>query len=277
MAVSEPVLELRDVSFTYGEGERSTPALDGVSFTVGQSEIVSIVGPSGSGKSTLLKVIAGLLEPNAGEVCIQGRSSRGVHPDVGYVFQDPRLLPWRTVIENVMLPLQVRRVSRPQARLTAQRALAVVGLPNTEQRYPAELSRGMRQRVSIARALTYDPAILLLDEPFAALDAISREKLNLEMLALRHATGKTMVFVTHSITEAVLLGDRVLVLTHRPASVKSEIDVPLGPERDLKMQDSMQFARLTGAVREALEYETDDEASDASRAGAAFDDAEWEW
>jgi NitT/TauT family transport system ATP-binding protein len=270
------VLEMRDVSFAYGGGERSTRALENVSFSVRSSEIFSIVGPSGSGKSTILKLVSGLLSPDSGEVCIQGRISPGVHPDVGFIFQNPRLLPWRNVLDNVMLPLQVQRVSKPQARLTAQRALAVVGLPESERHYPAELSGGMRQRVAIARALTYDPAILLMDEPFAALDAISREKLNLEMLALRRATGKTMLFVTHSINEAVLLGDRVLVLTHRPASVKCEIEVPLGPDRTLAMQDSAAFARLTGAVREALEYDVEPGVNGESDIVSDVE-GDWEW
>jgi NitT/TauT family transport system ATP-binding protein len=152
-----------------------------------------------------------------------------------------------------MLPLEVQRLSRPQARLTAARALTVVGLPDVEHAYPAELSGGMKQRVAIARALSYDPAILLMDEPFAALDAISREKLNLEMLGLREATGKTMLFVTHSIAEAVLMADRVLVLSPRPATVQRELAVDLGPNRDLRVQDSPEFIRLTAAVREALD------------------------
>jgi NitT/TauT family transport system ATP-binding protein len=250
-----PVLELRRVAFAYGRGARSLPAVRELSFEVGRGEIVGLVGPSGAGKTTILKLIAGLLQPDAGDVRIMGQLSRGVQPDVGYIFQDPRLLPWRTVLENVMLPLQVQRLSRPQAVLTAQRALHVTGLEEaTEQRYPAELSGGMKQRVAIARALTYDPAILLMDEPFASLDAISREKLNLEMLGLRQATGKTLLFVTHSIPEAVLMADRVLVLSPRPATCQREIRVDFGPERSLGVQDSPEFARLTGAVREALDY-----------------------
>ncbi|HLY66621.1 MAG TPA: ABC transporter ATP-binding protein [Chloroflexota bacterium] len=251
------VLEVRDLSFAYGEGERRTPAVHDLSFKVGSSEIVGIVGPSGCGKTTILKLITGLLQPGAGQVLINGHASYGVHPDVGHIFQDPRLLPWRTVLDNVMVPLQVQRMTRPQARLTAQRALAVVGLNDNEQRYPAELSGGMKQRVSIARALTCDPAILLMDEPFAALDAISRERLNLEMLGLRESTGKTMLFVTHSIREAVLMGDRVLVLSYRPAVVNREIVVELGSRRSSGVQDSIEFTRLTAELREALDYGED--------------------
>ncbi len=247
------VLELRDVSFTYGQGALATPAVRGLQLQVASGEIVSLVGPSGCGKTTILKLVAGLIRPDAGQVLIDGSAGAGVHPDVGCIFQDPRLLPWRTVMDNVMLPLQVQRVSRPRARLTAERALQVVGLHDTGQRYPAELSGGMRQRVAIARALTYDPAILLMDEPFASLDAISREKLNMEMLGLRRATGKTMLFVTHSIPEAVLMADRVLVLSPRPATVLCEVPVDLGPDRTPRIQDSMEFTRLTGAVRAALE------------------------
>jgi NitT/TauT family transport system ATP-binding protein len=248
-----PVLEVRDVGFSYRQGVSATLALRQLSFSVKRGEIVSVVGPSGCGKTTLLKVIAGLMAPDNGQVLVGGHASQGVHPDVGYIFQDPRLLPWRTVIQNVMLPLEVQRLSRPQARLTAARALTVVGLPDVEHAYPAELSGGMKQRVAIARALSYDPAILLMDEPFAALDAISREKLNLEMLGLREATGKTMLFVTHSIAEAVLMADRVLVLSPRPATVQRELAVDLGPNRDLRVQDSPEFIRLTAAVREALD------------------------
>jgi NitT/TauT family transport system ATP-binding protein len=250
-----PVLQVRDVSFTYGRGERATPALQRLSFEVAGGEMVGIVGPSGCGKTTILKLVAGLLRPSGGEVRIAGATDRQSQPPVGYIFQDPRLLPWRTVIANVMLPLQVQRLSRPQARLTAERALQVVGLRDVNHLYPAELSGGMKQRVAIARALTYDPAILLMDEPFAALDAIAREKLNLEMLRLRGTTGKTVLFVTHSIPEAVLMSDRVLVLTHRPGSVCREVPVNLGSDRTIRTQDQPEFTRLTAAVREALEYE----------------------
>ncbi|MFI5267351.1 MAG: ABC transporter ATP-binding protein, partial [Chloroflexota bacterium] len=246
------MLELRDVSFTYGEGALATLAIQRLRLEVRSGEIVGLVGPSGCGKTTILRLVAGLLQPDAGQVLVNGSASQGVHPDVGYIFQDPRLLPWRTVLDNVMLPLQVQRVSRPRARLTAERALRVVGLRDTEDRYPAELSGGMRQRVAIARALTYDPAILLMDEPFASLDALSREKLNMEMLGLRRATGKTMLFVTHSIPEAVLMGDRVLVLSQGPATVLREVVVALGHDRALHDQDSPEFTRLTAAVRESL-------------------------
>jgi NitT/TauT family transport system ATP-binding protein len=270
----DAVLQVRDLSYTYGWGPRSTPAVRQLSFEVGRGEIVALVGPSGSGKTTILKLIAGLLQPQEGSILIDGRASDGVHPDVGYIFQEPRLLPWRTVIENVMLPLQVQRLSRPQARFTAERALQVVGLHDAEQRYPPELSGGMRQRAAIARALTYDPAILLMDEPFAALDAISRERLNMEMLGLRRATGKTMLFVTHSISEAVLMGDRVLVLSQRPASVCREVRVGLGPERAPSVQDSLEFTRLTAAVRDALEYGGFDLESE-SYMGEEPEDGEW--
>ncbi|HLG73879.1 MAG TPA: ABC transporter ATP-binding protein [Chloroflexota bacterium] len=253
LAVREgPILAVRHVSFAYGEGARSTPAVRDLSFEVERGEMVGIVGPSGAGKTTILRLVAGLLRPNAGHVEVAGSSRPGVHPEVGYIFQDPRLLPWRTVLDNVMLPLQVQRLSKPQARLTAERALAVVGLDRAEQHYPAELSGGMKQRVAIARALTYDPAILLMDEPFASLDALSRERLNMEMLRLRQATGKTFLFVTHSIPEAVLMADRVLVLTNCPATICREIRTGLGPERSLRVQDSAEFAHLTGAIREAL-------------------------
>ena len=257
-----PVLQLRNISFTYGRGPRSTSAVRELSLEVGSSEIVAVVGPSGSGKTTILKLLAGLLQPDDGNILINGHVSDGMHPDVGFVFQDPRLLPWRTVIDNVMLPLQVQRFTRPQARLTAERALQVVGLHDAEQRYPAELSGGMQRRVAIARALTYDPAILLMDEPFASLDAISRERLNLEMLGLRKATGKTMLFVTHSIREAVLMGDRVLVISHRPATVRREVRVDFGPDRAPNIQDSVEFTRLTAAVRAALEFDPDAEGAE---------------
>jgi NitT/TauT family transport system ATP-binding protein len=264
------VLALRDVSFTYGQGALATPAIERLGLEVGSGEIVGLVGPSGCGKTTILKLVAGLLRPDAGQVLVNGSAVQGVHPDVGYIFQDPRLLPWRTVLGNVMLPLQVQRVSRPQARLTAERALRVVGLPDTADRYPAELSGGMRQRVAIARALTYDPAILLMDEPFASLDALSREKLNMEMLGLRRATGKTMLFVTHSIPEAVLMGDRVLVLSQRPATVVREVPVGLGSDRTLRVQDSPEFTRLTAAVRQALESYTESYPDGEPRDGAGL-------
>jgi NitT/TauT family transport system ATP-binding protein len=252
---SNAVLELRDVSYTYGQGGLAMPAIGRLNLEVGEGEIVGLVGPSGCGKTTILKLIAGLLPAGTGQVEVRGHAVDGVHPDVGYIFQDPRLLPWRTVIDNVMLPLQVQRLSRHQARLAAERALDVVGLRDTNQRYPAELSGGMRQRVAIARALTYDPAILLMDEPIAALDAISRERLNMEMLGLRQATGKTMLFVTHSIPEAVLMGDRVLVLSGRPGRLLANVAVDLGSDRTPRCQDSAEFIRLTARVRAALESE----------------------
>lgn len=241
------LVTLRAVSFGYGEG----PTIDRLSLSVASSEILAVVGPSGCGKTTILKLVAGLLRPDSGEVLVGGHPA-GSGSAVGMVFQEPRLLPWRTALDNVLLPLEVPAGNRATARDRAVAALRLAGLHGSDHRYPAELSGGMQQRVAVARALSRDPAVLLLDEPFAALDAPAREQLNMEMLALRARTGKTMLFVTHSLTEAVLMADRIVVLSGPPARLSREIAVGLGSERHVGMQDSAAFTALTATLRDAL-------------------------
>jgi NitT/TauT family transport system ATP-binding protein len=205
--------------------------LDGAHLTVGTGEIVALLGPSGSGKSTLLDLLAGLARPSSGEVLVDGRPVAGPGPDRAVVFQQYALFPWRTASQNVQIGLEGTGIPRRERVDRAQRYLELVGLAGFEDRYPHELSGGMKQRVAIARSLAYEPEILLMDEPFAALDAQTREQLQAELLSIWRSTGKTVVFITHGIDEAVYLGQRVAVLSSRPGRLKAIVDVDL-PDHD---------------------------------------------
>ncbi len=234
-------------------GGSDIPALDGISLRVPQGEFTAIVGPSGSGKSTLLKIIAGLIPPSDGEIRIHNEPVRAPSARVGLVFQTPVLLPWRTVLENTLLPLEISGRITPDTVTQARDLLELVGLAGYESRYPFELSWGMQQRVAFTRALIVRPEVLLLDEPFAALDAITREEMNVELLRIWHETGGSVLLVTHSITEAVFLADRVVVLSGRPARVVGGHAVPFGRPRDLGLMSTAEFAELSGHVRKSLE------------------------
>ena len=224
------MIEVRAVSKRYtsaaARGRAAVQALEGVSFRVAPGEFVSIVGPSGCGKTTLLRIVDGLVAPDEGEVWVNGARVGGPGPDRAVVFQDFGLLPWKTAEENVRFALQLRRIPGDHRRI-ARRYLELVGLAGFEGHYPHELSGGMQQRVGIARALAVDPAVLLMDEPFAALDAQTREVLQAELLKILATTRKTVLFITHSIDEAVFLSDRVVVLTHRPGRVREEVPIDL--------------------------------------------------
>jgi len=226
-------------------------ALQAVDFRVRRGEFVTVVGPSGCGKSTLLRILAGLDRATAGHVEVAGREHTGPSRDIGVVFQAPVLLPWRNVLDNVLVPAQIQRRDHKIARERAMYYLDLVGLAGFETKYPNELSGGMQQRVGIARALVNDPMLLLMDEPFGALDAMTRETMNLELLKLRERTGATIMLVTHSIPEAVFLGDRVVVMSPRPGRVTQIIDVDL-PGRTLDVINTERFGKYVSGIRANL-------------------------
>jgi NitT/TauT family transport system ATP-binding protein len=230
------------------------PALGPLDLTVGAGEFVAVVGPSGCGKSTLLRLVAGLTAPSGGEVLVGGAAVRGPRADVGLVFQRPTLLPWRTARANVLLPAEVLGLERRAARRRAEELLALVGLAEAAERYPAELSGGMQARVALARALAHDPPMLLMDEPFGALDALTREAMGRELLRVWDGAGprKTVLFVTHGIAEAVFLADRVVALTARPGRVADVVPVDLPRPRGAVVLESEAFALLAARVRAAL-------------------------
>ena len=227
-------------------------ALQDVSFDIGKGEFVSVVGTSGCGKTTLLKIVAGLIPISGGEVLIGGSSVEGPRRDIGFVFQQPVLLPWRTVLENTLLPIEVMGLPLEQYRERAHEILDMVGLTDFADRYPFELSGGMQQRVSITRALVYDPDVLLMDEPFGALDAMTREAMNLELLRIWSNSGKTVLFVTHSISEAIFLSDRVVALTPRPGRLADTVQVDLPRPRRLDLMQSEAFGKLAKRIRALL-------------------------
>jgi NitT/TauT family transport system ATP-binding protein len=255
--VARSVIALENISKAFQTRRATVRALDGIQLSIREKEFVCLIGPSGCGKSTILGLIAGLTRPTSGTVRFQGATielARQGH-QIGLVFQDPVLLPWRTVKENVSLPLEVLNFPRSVRPQRIKAVLDLVGLSGFEQRYPHELSGGMRQRLGIARALSFDPQVLLMDEPFGALDAITRDKMSSELLRIWQQQQKTVLFVTHSISEAVLLSDRVVVLTPRPGRISAIIDNPLPRPRPLQMRDSPEFIALSRQLRSLLEFE----------------------
>jgi NitT/TauT family transport system ATP-binding protein len=227
-------------------------ALDSVDINIATGEFVTVVGPSGCGKSTLLKLLAGLILRSAGTLMVGGKSVEGPRRDIGMVFQSATLLDWRTVLQNVMLPVDVLGLDRALYRKRALDLLQLVGLTGFENKYPGELSGGMQQRVSLSRALVHDPALLLMDEPFGALDALTRETMNLELQRVWMEASKTVVLITHSISEAVFLGDRVAVMTARPGRLAEIVPVLLPRPRTLDMMASTEFGRVVNRIRELL-------------------------
>lgn len=245
------MIELQAVSKAFQSEDGAVPALAEVTFNVAKGEFVSVVGPSGSGKTTLIRIIGSLLEPSGGTVAVNGlrpeeARRRGMF---SFVFQKPVLLPWRRVIDNVRLPLEIihRETRDPQA------LLQLVGLDGFQHRYPDELSGGMQQRVAIARALTFDPQVLLMDEPFSALDEFARNALNLQLLKLWTEIHVTILFITHSIAEAVFLADRVIVLSARPARVDEVVTVPFKRPRVTDLKETAEFQELVRWLRKKLE------------------------
>lgn len=250
-------IEVRGVSVTYPSSDGSrTLALKDVSFDVPERSVVALVGPSGCGKSTLLKVVAGLLKPSSGEVRIDGRPAADKLKEraFGYVFQDAALVPWRTALENVTLLSEVSTIGTPaERRAKAEALLDLVGLHGFYHKRPGELSGGMRQRVSIARALSIAPEILLMDEPFGALDAIIRDKMNLELLRIWEQTRKTILLVTHSIVEAIFVADQVLVFSSRPGQLVGRLQIDLPRPRSLAIQRDPVFLNYADEVRGLLD------------------------
>ena len=248
-------IEFRAVDQVFESRRGRVVALEKISLCARPQEFLCIIGPSGCGKSTILGLTAGLLKPSGGEVTINGASIAEARAarQIGLVFQDAVLLPWRTVNENVALPLEVLKVPRAERAAKIAAVLELVGLAGFEHRFPHELSGGMRQRLGIARALSFDPQILLMDEPFGALDAITRDKMSIELLRIWERRQKTVIFVTHSIGEAAFLSDRVVVITERPGRVRAVIDNPLPRPRTLAMRDAPDFLALSRRLRELLE------------------------
>jgi len=246
------VIAVRTLSLAYGSGVNAVLALKNIDFSIGDGEFVSVVGPSGCGKSTLLKILAGLLPPTSGEAFLKGTPIRGARRDIGVVFQTPVLFPWRSVLQNVMLPSDVQRLDKTEMRARAMDLVNLVGLNGFENRYPRELSGGMQQRVGIIRALIHDPAILLMDEPFGALDAMTRESMNVELQRIWMERRKTVLFITHSTAEAVFLADRVIVMTARPGEIADEFAVDLPRPRNLDVMNTETFGAYVKRIRAAL-------------------------
>jgi NitT/TauT family transport system ATP-binding protein len=245
-------IELQDISRSFDIKGTRLHALDRLDLRVAEREIVAIVGPNGCGKSTLLRVISGLLSPDNGSVLAFDSTVAGPDPRIGLVFQEPRLLPWRDVLTNVAFPLELAGVGRRQREARAREVLHLTGLDGFAEAFPDQLSGGMAQRAAIARALAPEPDVLLLDEPFSALDAMTRERLDDELLRLWSETGSTIVLVTHSISEAVFLSDRVLVMSDRPGRVVAQVPVEAPRPRSLSGGDASMFSAAADAVRAIL-------------------------
>lgn len=241
------------VSKRYGLRGATVLAVDDVSLNIEAGEFVSIVGPSGCGKSTLLNIIAGLNLPSAGTIEVLGKSVTGPVHEIGIVFQQHLLLPWRTIIQNVLLQIEVRRRVTTEDRRRAGELLQRVGLGEFSDRFPDELSGGMNQRAAICRALIHNPDLLIMDEPFGALDAITRDQMVIDFHHLSREEGKTVLFVTHSISEAVFLSNRVIVMSPRPGRIEAVIPVDLGRTRHLNIRDEPAFTRYTRQIRELFE------------------------
>lgn len=250
-------VEIKDVRKTFsGNRGEEVEALSGVDLTVADNEFVSIVGPSGCGKSTLLEIVGGLIEPSGGEVLIDEEPIKGPHPAVGLVFQQESAFPWRTVLENVAFGLEMHGVGKGERHERSRELIELVGLKRFEDRYPGELAGGMRQRVAIARTLVMNPEVLLMDEPFGALDEQTRLILGDELLRIWSSTRATALFITHSIEEAALLSDRVIVMSARPGTIRKVVPVDLERPRDSTVVGTPEFGRITGEVWEVLREES---------------------
>jgi NitT/TauT family transport system ATP-binding protein len=261
-ADSEIAIDIRGLSLTYQTADTPVLALSDVNLSIRRGEFVSFIGPSGCGKTTLMRIIADLVSPTIGSVAVNGVSPEAARLKraYGYVFQAPALYAWRNVVRNVMLPLEIIGMSSEERNARAKKYLAMVGLSGFERKFPWQLSGGMQQRVSLARALAFEPALLLMDEPFGALDEITRDHLNEQLLRLWEQTRKTVIFVTHSISEAVFLSNRIVVMSPRPGRILEIIDNTLPAGRGLDIRETRGFLEVAHRVRLAL------------RAGHSYDD-----
>ena len=253
--MTEPVVVLENVDMIFGEGAADqVHALKEIDLQIEQNDFISLIGPSGCGKSTLLRVVGDLIQPTSGKATINGKSARQARldQDYGIVFQAATLYDWRTVAKNVQLPLELMQFSRTEKDRRTQAMLELVELTDFAAHYPWQLSGGMQQRVAIARALSFEPSILLMDEPFGALDEMTRERLNLELLNIWRKTNTTVLFVTHSITEAVFLSTRVIVMSARPGRINADIAIDLPQPRNAETRSNVRFFELETEVREAL-------------------------
>jgi len=244
-----PILTISNLSAVFQNDNGGLHALDEITFNVRAREFVCVLGPSGSGKTTLLRILAGLIPPTSGSFTF----GRGEEPSIGMVFQQATLMPWRTVTENIRLPLEVKKMDEAVALKKTNEMIELVGLTGFEDSLPRDLSGGMAQRVAIARALIHDPDLLLLDEPFASLDAMTRERMWTELSNIWQARQKTVIMVTHSINESLFLADRVLVLTQRPGKIKMDMEVDLPRPRKDEIRYTSQFGKLAKKLRGAIE------------------------
>ena len=248
----EPILAVDDLEMTFSNGNGGLQTLSDISFTVSPQEFVCVLGPSGCGKTTLLRLLAGLLKPTGGKIIYEGNHVSAPPRGVGFVFQDSNLMPWRTVIENIMLPLELQQIPRTESLARSKKLIELVGLTGFEDVLPRDLSGGMAQRVAIARALVHDPDVLLLDEPFGALDALTRERMRSELLRIWNIECKTAVMVTHSINEAIFLADRVLVLGPRPAALRLNLKIEFARPRSTDLIHTPAFGSLAKQIRAAI-------------------------
>ncbi len=250
-----PVLRIREVAKSFITPNGEVRALEPISLDIQQGEFISIIGPSGCGKSTLMNVVGGLIEDYEGTVEVDGVAVRGCHKEIGMVFQEESTFPWRTAIDNVAFPLEAAGIGREERLATAQKLLELVGLNGFEQRFPSELSGGMRQRIAIARTLAFKPRILLMDEPFAALDEQTRLLLGDKVVQIQQDLNQTTMLITHNIAEAVQLSDRVLIMTFRPGRIKQVIEIDLPRPRSSKMMGGEKFGHYVAAIWEDLREE----------------------
>jgi NitT/TauT family transport system ATP-binding protein len=248
------VVDAENISLTFESADGKVDALSNVSLKVGEGEFVSFIGPSGCGKTTMLRVIADLQQPTSGSLRVNGMSAEAARlaRSYGYVFQAPALFPWRSIEKNLKLPLEIMGFSEAEQQQRAEHYLSLVNLTGFERKFPWQLSGGMQQRVAIARALSFDPALLLMDEPFGALDEIVRDHLNEQLLQLWGTMGKTVLFVTHSIPEAVFLSSRIVVMSPRPGRIIDIIDCNFPPDRSLEIRETPEFLKIAQRVRNGL-------------------------
>jgi NitT/TauT family transport system ATP-binding protein len=250
-----PEIEIKDLSKTFRTDRGDVEALRGVDLTIRSGEFVVVVGASGCGKTTLLNLVAGFEQPTGGKILLKGEPVRGIHPKCGMIFQQYALFPWKTVRQNVEFGLKMKRIAKKERSRIADGFIELVGLRGFEHAYPNALSGGMKQRVSIARALANDPHVMLLDEPFAALDAMTRQVLQEQLIRIQESQGKTMVFITHSIDEALLLSSRIIIMTARPGRIAQDIENDLPHPRDASVQLSNRYLELKELVWDTVQAE----------------------